>query len=299
MRKTIVFTFCLCMLTFPGPVPANGGTPVTDQAGRTVNVPDDPARVVSLAPSVTEIVFAVGRADALVGVTAYSDYPEAARTLPRVGSYFQPDLERILALTPDLCIGVADSTPPNAAARLEDLGVPVYLVNPTNLGSVMDSIIRVGRLLGVEPGARDLVRELENRVERVRLAVQKTGERPAVFYQIGSNPMHTAGGDTFINEIIEAAGGMNLCRNRRGYPSLDMEQALALEPEVILITAMGRGEFLKAKARWERWPSVPAVRTGRIYVLDSDFFDRPGPRLVNGLEQLVDLLHPKIVGARP
>lgn len=260
-----------------------------------------PRRVVALAPSLTEIVYALGRGDLLVGAAAYSDYPEAAKALPRVGSYAQPDLERVLALHPDCCLAVDDMTPKDAIVRLRALGLPVHELSTRDLAAVLASIDRIGELLGARERAGELVADMRRTMERVA-SRRGDGERPRVLYQIGLAPMYAACGDTFIDTLIDLAGGRNVCAAMKGYPLLTREQAVAFRPDVILIPTMGREPFEAAKAQWQAWGDVPAVRDGRIYILDSDMFDRPGPRVAKGLEELGRLLAPaagRTAEARP
>lgn len=270
---------------------------VVDQMGRSMTVPDTPKRVVSLAPSITEIIFALGQEDRLKGVTAYSNYPPAALALPKVGTYIRLDLERIVALNPDLCIAIKDGNPKAAADRLTELNIPVYAVHPRDIETVTQAVIEIGGLLNAEEKARDLTERMHARVQRVKNQVAKTAHRPRVFFQIGVSPIVSIGTDTFINELIVLAGGENIAAGSTAYPRFNREQVLALAPEVIIISSMTRGAlFEQIKAEWLSWPKIPAVQNNRIDIVDSDLFDRPSPRLVEALELLVKLIHPEIFG---
>ncbi len=273
---------------------------VVDQLGRTVSVPQHPVRIVSLAPSITEVVFALGVEDRLVGVTRFSDYPAAARVLPKVGSYVQLDLEKIVSLEPDLCIAVKDGNPKAVVRRLETLGVPVYAVDPRNVEAVIDTIVEIGGLLDAEKSAAALAAGLRARIQRVEEKAASAPHKPGVFFQIGITPIVSVGTDTFIHELIEMAGGKNLAAGPTPYPRFSREQVLALAPEVFIITSMARGEtFDRVKAEWESWPSMPAASAGRIHLVDSNLFDRASPRLVDGLEVLAGIIHPDIFGGSP
>jgi len=268
---------------------------VTDQLERQVDVPDDPQRVVALAPSITEIVFALQRQDRLKGVTTYSDFPPEAAKLPKVGSYVHLDLERIVALKPDLCIAIKDGNPRAVAQRLDSLKIPVYAVDPKNLETVMQTILQIGELLKAEQKANLLVKDMRSRILRIKSLVSKTTHRPRVFYQIGISPIVSIGTHTFMHELIVLAGGINLAQGPVAYPRFSREQVLALAPEVFIITSMARmAVFEQVKAEWSRWPNMPAVRNNRIFLEDSNLFDRPTPRLVDGLELLVRLIHPEL-----
>lgn len=291
-----IFLVYLALLIITGLSPgAAAARLLIDQAGRQVNVPEDPRRVVALAPSITEIIFALGQEHRLQGVTQYSDFPPAALSLPRIGSYIHPDLERIVALQPDLCIGIKDGNPRHVVARLEELRIPVYVVNPRNLKGVMATILQIGDLLGVKDKAQELVAGMRGRIDRIQRLVAPAGRRPRVFAQIGVAPIVSVGDQTFINELITLAGGENLAAGAAAYPRFSREQVLALRPEVLIITSMTRGEaFDRVKAEWSRWPDLPAAAQQRIHLVDSNIFDRPSPRLVEGLEILFRLIHPEL-----
>jgi iron complex transport system substrate-binding protein len=270
---------------------------VVDQMGRRMTVPDVPERIVALAPSITEIIFALGQQDRLKGVTTYSNYPPAALTLPKVGTYIRLDLERIVALSPDLCIAIKDGNPKAAADRLTGLNIPVYAVNPRDIETVAQAVIEIGGLLNAEEKARDLAAQMHARVQRVKNLVAKTDHRPRVFFQIGISPIVSVGTNTFINELIVLAGGENVAAGSTAYPRFNREQVLSFAPEVIIISSMTRGAaFEQIKAEWQSWPKIPAVQNNRIAIVDSDLFDRPTPRLVEALELLVKLIHPEIFG---
>jgi iron complex transport system substrate-binding protein len=275
-------------------IPATGKT-VYDQLGRKIDVPGDPRRIVSLAPSITEIIFQLNQAHRLKGVTQYSNFPEQASALPKVGSYIRLDLERILALEPDLCLAIKDGNPREIVARLQSLNIPVYVVDPRNLDTVIRTIEEIGSLIDASGQAHIVADEMRQRLNRIRVLVAKTDQRPRVFIQIGISPIISSGAGTFIHDLILLAGGVNVAAGISGYPRFSREQVLALSPEIIIITSMARqAEFQQVKAQWSRWSDLPAARDQRIFVVDSDIFDRPSPRLLDGLEILVQLIHPRV-----
>ena len=268
---------------------------VRDQLGRRVSVPVQPRRIVSLAPSITEVVFALEQGQRLVGATRYSNFPPAAAQLPKVGSYVRPDIERIVALNPDLCIATRDGNPKAAIERLATLKIPVYVVNPHSLDTILATIREVGAIINADDRASILAGAMADRIQAVRLRVGRKDHRPRVFFQIGISPIVSAGTGTFIHELIELAGGQNLAQGKIAYPRFSREQVLSLRPDVIIITSMSRqAVFEEVKAEWGRWPHMPAVRDDRIFLVDSDLFDRPSPRLVDGLELLARLIHPEL-----
>jgi len=273
---------------------------LTDQMGRKVTIPDNPTRVVSLAPSITEIVFALGQEFRLKGVTRFSDFPDAAKKLPRVGSYVHLDLEKIVSLKPDLCIAIKDGNPKVVIRRLESLNIPVYAVNPKNLKTVMKTITEIGSFLNAGEKANSVVKNMKSRIQRVKAKIANVTYRPRVFFQIGIAPIVSVGTHTFAHELIELAGGNNLSKGPIPYPRFSKEQVLSLSPEVFIITSMSRNTIFKqVKDEWSKWPSIPAVKNQRIHLEDSNLFDRPTPRLVDGLEHLARRIHPELFGFEP
>ncbi|UCF91104.1 MAG: cobalamin-binding protein [Desulfobacterales bacterium] len=295
MKSNCLFLIlAVVMGVFPPMAPLAAQT-VTDQLGRKVELPDDPQRVVALAPSITEIIFALGQAHLLKGVTQFSDFPPAAEKLPQVGSYVRLDLEKIVALKPDLCIAIKDGNPREAVQRLESLKIPVYVVDPRGLDSVMQTIQEIGGLLHAGARAASLIEDMQSRILRVKSLIAKTDLRPRVFFQIGIAPIVSVGSDTFIHELIVLAGGKNLAEGSASYPRFSREQVMGLAPEIFIITTMERSAlFDKVKAEWSRWPNLPAVQNDRIFLVDSNLFDRPSPRLADALELLAQLIHPEI-----
>jgi iron complex transport system substrate-binding protein len=283
---------CLFLLLFPQNTETRE---LLDKAGRMVSLPDNPRRIVALAPSVTEIVFVLGQERRLVGVSTHSDFPEHAKGLPRIGTYVRPDVERILALKPDLCLAVKDGNPKVLVERLETLGIPVYAVDPKNLSAIMEAVRGIGEVLGSAGKAEAVTDEMQQRIEAVAELAANARSRPRVFYQIGLSPMVSVGKGSFLHEMIELAGGINLAAGEELYPRFSSEEVVTLAPEVILVSAM-RSEGFRAQEHWARFATIPAVAGGRVYAVDSDLFDRPSPRLVLALEELARLLHPELFG---
>jgi iron complex transport system substrate-binding protein len=297
--RHLVFCFLLVLLG-SGTAAETPHRTVTDLVGRQVVLPRSPRRVVTLAPNITEMVFAIGRQERLVGVTRFSDYPEAARQLPKVGSYVQLDLERIVALKPDLCLAIRDGNPQSVITRLEQMGIAVYAVDPRDLDSVMQTLLALGEILKAAPRAQAIVTAMRQRVTAVTGRVATAAGRPRVFFQIGISPIVSVGSNTFIDELIRLAGGRNVAAGPAPYPRFSVEQVLALAPEVIVITSMDRmAVFQQVKDGWQRWPHLPAVQRQAIYIAPSNLFDRPTPRLVDGLELLARQLHPALFEAAP
>lgn len=273
---------------------------LVDQVGREVTVPDRPLRIIALAPSITEIIYDLGAEDRLVGVTQYSDYPVQAVELPRVGSYVRLDLEKIVALKPDLCLAIKEGNPRHVIDKIAEIGIPVYAIDPRNIDQVIDSIIRIGNLLNEGQAAARLVDSMHARIARVQSLVAKTSLRPRVFFQIDAEPMVSAGSNTFIQELIELAGGVNAAAGPDPYPRYSWEDILVLQPDIVLISSMAGGRKPDELRRsWEKWHQLTAVARGRIFIVDANLFDRPTPRLIDGLEVIAPIIHPEIFGAVP
>ncbi len=290
-----VLILCCLLLSWALPIHAQK---VRDQVGRQIRVPANPRRVIALAPSLTEIVFDLGEGARLVGVTQFSDSPSEAKSLPRVGSYVRLDLERIVGLSPDLCLGIRDGNPGYQVERIEAAGIPVYVTDPRDIKGIMAAIRGVGVVLGVPAKAAALNAEMAGHIERVRQQVASTLYRPRVFFQVDASPLITAGSNTLINELISLAGGINLGAGPQDYPRFSWEQVLALNPEVVLISSMAGGhDSEQLKDQWRQWSQLSAVRSDRIHVVDAELFDRPTPRLLNGLETLVRIIHPELFEA--
>ena len=252
-------------------------------------------RIISLAPSITEILFNLGLGNQVVGVTQHCNFPAEALAKPKVGSYVDLNIERILALKPDLIIATADGNEKESVERLVRFDLRVLVTNPKNLNEVFETIRTIGRMTRTENEADRMVGLLEQRAERVIRACSRLS-RPKVFLQINEQPLMTVGRDTFHNNLITLAAGINISgREAIKYPKYSLEQVLRSKPEVILITSMERGAPAeKKKERWNQWGQIPAVAKGRIYLLDSDVLDRPSPRLVDGLEALARAIHPEL-----
>jgi len=264
----------------------NANRVVADDLGRQVSVTSETRRLISLAPSVTETLFALGLGDRVVGVTTYCDYPPETATIEKVGDTQRPNLEKIISLKPDLVIISTASQLEEFVGNLERLGVPVYVNNPTDLGSLLHSIQRLGDVAGVPESASRLVVDLRARINDVHSKVASL-RRPRVLLVLSSEPLITAGGTTFINDLITEAGGDSISADQKAdYPQFSLETALARRPEVIFLQAGSPGLP-------KQLGDSPAVRAGRVYQLDDSILLRPGPRIVHGLEQVARKLHPE------
>ena len=294
MSKNTHIIIVLALIFLLQPVDIIAGS-VTDQVGRTLVVPENPMRVIALAPSITEIIYDLGQEKRLVGVTQYSTYPSEAESLPRIGSYVRLDIEKIVALKPDLCIATKDGNPKHIVDKIVTLGIPVYVINPRNLQQIMDTITRLGHLLQAEQAAIELVSDMEKRIRQVQTRVKNGRYKPRIFFQIDAEPLFSAGTDTFIHELIELAGGINTTAGEVSYPRYAWEDIIALQPEIVLISSMAGGlspEYLLNS--WKKWNLLAAVKNDQIFVVDAELFDRPTPRLLDGLEVIAAIIHPEL-----
>ncbi|MGC8808888.1 MAG: ABC transporter substrate-binding protein [bacterium] len=266
----------------------------TDEVGRQVELPRPPQRIISLAPSITEILFALQLEDKIVGVSNFCQFPPAARKKAKIGDYAHPSLEKIVALKPDLVIGLAEGELRSLITRLAELKIPVYIANPGNVAEIIDSIRRIGELTSAAPKGLEIAAEMGKKVKQIQEKVRGFPQ-PRVLHVLNFDPLLSAGNGTFINDLIRLAGGRNLAETAVGkYPRLSIEEVLALDPEVILLASMKSADpLLEQRQWWERWKTITAVRQGRVYVLEADLIHRPSPRIVIGLEEVARALHPE------
>ncbi len=270
---------------------------VVDEAGRKITVPAKIDRLVSLAPNLTEVVYAVGAGDRLVGNTTFCDYPEAAKNVAKVGDTLQPSIERILALRPQLVLVSTASQLEAFTKQLNEQQIAVYVTDPHDLEGIFRSIQAVGDLLNQSAVAVETVRELRARAERVERAVAGL-PRASVFFQLSGQPLYTAGKGSFVTNLIERAGGQSVTADvNEAWPRISDEAALASRPEAVIVLsgstmgdAAGAASNIKVAAALRK---SPAVQNGRVYLINGDLLTRPGPRLVEGLEQIARALHPE------
>ena len=264
---------------------------MTDDAGRRVALPERVDRVVSLAPNLTEIVFAVGAGDRLVGRTSYCDYPPEAKAVTEVGDTLHPSLERMISLKPQLVLISTASQLEVFTRQLQSQNIAVFVTDPHDLEGVFRSIEQVGQILGHEEQAKLLVQKLRERTDAVQQAV-KQKQPVRIFYQLSAEPLYTAGHDAFVTDLIRRAGGISVTAGVPGaWPKYSNESALAAKPDAIILptgASMGTGNSMVAEALRQS----PAVREGRVYKINDDHLARPGPRAVDGLEEMARALHP-------
>ena len=294
MRPTVLALLALALLAAPA-----SAVTMRDMLGHEVTLAAPPTRIVSLVPSVTEVIFALGAEDRLVGRTDYCEYPPAARAKPSVGGMVNPSLEMLVALRPDLVIATDEGNPEEIFQQLARLRIPTYLVHATRLEALLDMIGRIGELTGRPAAVKPLTDGLRRRVEAVRRAVAPF-PRPRVLYVIWPEPLIVPGRPSLLTELIETAGGDSVTgQEGQAYVRFSVEAAVALAPQVIVLadhasangTASGAGR--PEPEKWRRFTSVPAIRAGRLYSVDLSILHRYGPTVVDGLESLARLIHPQ------
>lgn len=300
MRLAALMTIVAALVGLPAGLRAASPPPadrvVVDDLGREVRLAAAPRRIVSLAPNLTETLFALGLGDRLVGVTDFCDYPPAAMRLARVGGVASPSVERILALRPDLVLATTVGNGRDAVLGLAALGLPVVVTDPHDLDGVARSFELAGLAAGAPEEGVTLARQFRDRVEAVRRRVEGRA-RPRTLVLVWPDPLVAAGPSSFVASLLRVAGGTNALGGEAAsrltgqYPTLGVESVLALAPEVIVL-AGSPGTTVEALSRLRRYREIPAVREGRLVAIDQELLARPGPRLAAAAEALAEVLHP-------
>lgn len=281
--------------------PQQSAIEITDQLGRAVKLDTVPQRIVSLAPSNTEMLFALGLGDRVVGVDTYSDFPPEAKEKPKVGGFSTPDIEKILALSPDLVIA-ADTHKEKAIPEMERHGLKVLALAPKTLNDVTEAIELLSKAAGAEQQAQLVLQNMRRRVDAVSglVADLPSEARPRVFYVLWHDPLKTAGQGTLQSQLMELAGGKNVFDDLSGYPAVSLEVLLERQPQV-MIAAIGHGSGQEGPLEWAksepRLRDTEALSEGRVSDIDANIVSRAGPRIVDGLEQMFLLIHPELTAA--
>ena len=265
-----------------------------DDMDRKLYLAKPPTRIVSLAPSITEILFAIGADNEIVGVTDFCNYPPAALAKPKVG-YSNPNLEVLVALEPQLVLAPPSFLRADLLAKLEQLKIPTFVLESKTVEGIFGHIQLLGRMMGRAKEANRYTAEMRKQVAELTRRVEERA-RPTLLYVLNSDPLITVGPGSFIHHLIELAGGRNAAeRANAPYPRLTMEEVLTQNPEILLFP-IGEYEGIPQaeQDRWKRWDSLRAVQEGKLFQIRSDLLNRPGPRVIKGLRHLVKLLHPEV-----
>jgi iron complex transport system substrate-binding protein len=292
MQRSTIITFLILGVLFGAacyrPTPMSRPVevrPFTDDLGRTVQMPEKVESVVSLAPNLTEIVFAVGAGDKLVGVTTFCDFPAEARSIRKVSDTQKPNIETIIALKPQVVFVSTASQLEAFTKTLDQQGIKVYVTSPNSLEDIYKSIEAVGQITGNGKKAEDVVDALKRRVTDAR-GPAVYGSVPKVFVQIDREALYTVGRESYINDLIPRAGGVSATADlATAYPKISREAAVAMNPDVIVIS-----ESEGNREPNEAFRNSPAVKNGRVYRINADLLSRPGPRVVDALEELARVL---------
>jgi iron complex transport system substrate-binding protein len=268
---------------------------ITDEIGRSVNITPAPQRIVSLAPGITETLYELGLDDKIAGVTSYCNWPPRARQKPRIGGFTNPSIEKIVSLKPDLIIATIDGNRKDTVNQLERIGLPVYVINPSDTDKILNGILHIGEITNRKDAAKKLSEKLRKRLDNIT-AQTKNKSKPKVFFQIGLEPVITAGRGTLINELIGRAGGVNIAgRDTARYPRYSAEGIMAGSPDIILFAPMANDkEFTAVKKFWQQFPGIPAVKNNKIYPINTDLISRASPRLFDAIETMAVIFHPEI-----
>jgi iron complex transport system substrate-binding protein len=291
-KKSILLAFTLSLLLN---ISARGQERLlTDEIGRKVKIPDPPKRIVSMAPSITEMLFALGLDKEIVGVTDFCNYPEAALTKHRIGGFVNPSIEKIVSLKPSLILGIRDGNRMDTVHRLNDLGFSVYVVDPTGFDGVVKTIENIGEIVRRRDESREITRNMTKKKEVVVKLTQSL-PKPKVFFQVGYSPIVTVGRGSLGDDLIRLAGGRSISENESGnYPLYGIETIVSKAPEIIIMSSMdSKKDYLNLIKMWQSLKNLPAVKTNAIHVVDSNSVDRPTPRVVEGLGVVAKIIHPE------
>ncbi len=262
---------------------------VYDDLNRKIQLDNPPNRIVSLAPSITETLFFLGLGDKVVGVTRYCNFPPEAQTKTIIGGVIDPNYEIIVSLKPDLIIMTVEGNTKESFDKLSSLGFKIFVTNPRNFDGIFKTMLDIGKICGVEDRAISLVDSLKRELDKIKKKnIAKA--KPKIFVLLSLNPVMTAGKNTFINEIIEKAGGINVAGNsKQNYPIFNREEILKVNPDIIILTdpKVGKDELLNM---FPEWKHIKAIKENKIFKIDPDILLRPSPRVVLATKIIAQLI---------
>lgn len=298
MKKTIILVLYLLIGIQLGcnqhrQQSSNAWLTVTDDISRQIVFEKPPMRIISLAPSLTEMCFAIDSGATLVGVTQYCNFPPATKKKPSVGGMVSPNFEKIAELQPDLIIVTVEGNSKEDFAKLESMGFRLFVANPRTLEDIYKSILTLGRILQRDSSAVRLVEFLRSREESIRSLVHDE-KKPKVFAIISIKPLMTAGPSTFIHQLIVGAGGINIAEKAVvAYPIFNREEVLHQNPDFLVVTTGAVYSLRTLFNEFPEWTNLEAVKKRQVLLINSDILTRPGPRIVEGLEILARVFHPE------
>ena len=275
------------------PADISTGVTLVDDAGRTVTIQQPVERIISIATPNTEILFALGLGHRVVGVSQYCNYPPEALEVEKVGSVRSLHYEKIVALSPDLLLG-GGLTTQDAITKLEELGIPVVILDPVDIEGIFADIELVGKLTATENEAENLVSQLRQRKMALVSKTETLNNKPRVYLQIDPS-LRTVGPGSWIDELINLAGGSNIAAGSAlAYPMLSSEIIIELNPEIIILADTDLGTSPETVKAQPGWGAITAVKNDDIYIIDRDIISRAGPRVIDGLEALIRIIHPEL-----
>jgi iron complex transport system substrate-binding protein len=287
MKKPTIIKLAACALIAAMAATASAAITVRDDDGNTVTLQKPAQRVLAMAPHVTELLFAAGGADKIVGAVTYSDYPEAAKKIPRVGDNRQIDMERVIAMKPDLIVIWMHGASERQIDMLRQLGIPMYHSEPLKLDGIADNLVRMGQLMGTEkvaqPAADDIRRQF------AALAKQYSSRPPVrLFYQVWDKPLYTLNGKSIVSDAIRLCGGVNIFADLKvTAPVVSVEAVLQADPEAIFGTSEKDYGSIDL---WRPYPNMLAIKNDNLFRLEGELLNRAGPRMVTGTTALCQKL---------
>ncbi|MCJ7729531.1 MAG: helical backbone metal receptor, partial [Sedimentisphaerales bacterium] len=279
------------------------GLPARENTAKMAVPPSRIQRIVSLSPNLTEILFALGLGDRVAAVSSNCDWPAEAKTKPKVGTFWQPNTEAIIAAKPDLVVCESFDQQMTVAKTLKRTGLNILTLRVESIGELLSASEKIGQATGCSPAAEQLAAGIRNRLDHIR-AMSSSARKLKVLWVVQTEPVRVAGANTFVNEIVELAGGQNaIAPTINQYPSVGTEEIISCGAEVVIQSAMGTENIHKqqiaAEQFWSRFANLPAVKNKRIYVIDADTVLRLGPRLPQGLQTTAQCLHPELFTQPP
>ena len=269
---------------------------VTDDLDREVTITKEPERIISLAPSNTEILFALGLGEKVIGITDVCNYPSQTEKKEKIGVYNDPNLEKIIELEPDLILA-SHGNPVKIINQLEELNYTAVYLDPKNIEGIISSITMVGNITGNNKEAAGLTEEMKKRMEAVLSGTSSLPEdsRPRVLYVVWYKPLWTAGSGTFIDELIQKTGGVNIAGELSGWPQMSLETVIEKNPQVIIVgSSEDQPKLIEAVKDESALFETDAFKDNRIYTINTDIVSRTGPRIVDALEEMAKIIHPEV-----
>ncbi|MDI6896670.1 ABC transporter substrate-binding protein [Methanocella conradii] len=281
-----------------GPTTAKYPMSITDDKGRVVTIKKMPERIVSLSPTNTEVLFALGLGDRVIGVTDYCNYPPEALNKTKVGGITNVNVEQVAALNPDI-VFAASLTKKETAERLDSMGYPVFVNDPRNLSDIDKSIMNVGRACGAEENATRLCNEINASIKAItdKTATLNDSQRPRVLMLLDTYDFYVAGSNCYGDDLIKIAGGQNVAYKLDDYKAMSKEAVIDADPDIIImpVDQYSQADFEKLRNGTEDWMTqLSAVRNGKVYAIASDPIFRPGPRVVDAAQDMAKIIHPEL-----